>query len=113
MTCDLMKTLGPVPPAYEKLRGQLQGLGWLCQGTAVSRALRRKVRGKWVNKGPYYMWTGKSAGKTICHALSKEQYQAARKAIEANRAAMNILEEMQAMTLKEILENQPGVIKRK
>ena len=57
--------LGPHPPAYEKLLARLAHSGWFCDGTVVCRTLRRKVAGKWVNKGPYYMWTAKREGKTV------------------------------------------------
>jgi hypothetical protein len=113
MTSELMELLGTPPAAYQKLRNPLEGLGWICQGTVVCRPLRRRVKGRWVEKGPYYLWTGKSGGKTICHALSKEQYQAAQKAIAANRHALKALAQMQAMTLEKILEKLPGVRKRK
>ena len=113
MTSELKKVLGVPPPAYQKLRSQLEGLGWICQGTVVCRPLRRRIKGKWVEKGPYYLWTGKSEGKTICHALSKQQYETAQKAIAANRQALQALAQLQAMTLKQILEKLPGVKKRK
>jgi hypothetical protein len=105
--------LGPFPEAYAKLLACLAQSDWICQGTVVCRPLRRRVGGKWVKKGPYYLWTGKSQGKTICHALSKAQYQAAQKAIAANRRTMAILAELQAQTLQRILKNLPGVQKRK
>jgi hypothetical protein len=105
--------LGPHPPAYEKLLARLAHSGWFCDGTVVCRTLRRKVAGKWVNKGPYYLWTAKREGKTVCHALSQKQYHAARQAIEAGRKVRNILEKLQSMTLKTILKKVPGVAKRK
>jgi hypothetical protein len=87
--------------------------GWLCDGTVVSRTLRRKVAGQWVNKGPYYMWTAKHEGKTVCHALSQDQYHVAKQAIEANRRVMNLLARLQTMTLNAILKKMPGVQARK
>ncbi len=83
--------LEPPPAAYQKLRARLEGLPWLCQGTVVCRPLRRRVKGQWVDKGPYYLWTGKSQGKTICHALSKQQYEAAKEAIAANQRVLETL----------------------
>jgi hypothetical protein len=113
MTSELNEVLGPPPAAYQAMRSPLEGLGWICQGTVVCRPLRRRIKGKWVEKGPYYLWTGKSEGKTICHALSQQQYEAAQKAIDANRRAVKALAQLQAMTLKEILNKVPGVKKRK
>jgi len=92
---------------------QLARPGWFCHGTVVCRPPRRKVRGQWVENGPYYLWTGKRAGKTIAHALSQEQYEAAKAAIDANRQALEILADLQAQTLLTILPKVPGVRKRK
>jgi hypothetical protein len=106
-------SLGPHPPAYEKLLARLARAGWFCDGTVVCRTLRRKVAGQWVNKGPYYLWTAKRDGKTVCHALSQNQYQAAQQAIAANRQVRDILEKLQTMTLETLLKKVPGVPKRK
>ena len=105
--------LATPPSAYAKLLDRLAQSGWICQGTVVCRPLRRRVGGKWINRGPYYLWTGKQRGKTICHALSKAQYEVAQKAIVANRHAMEILAKLQALTLARILKTVPGVQKRK
>ena len=105
--------LGPYPAAYAKLLAQLPLAGWFCQGTVVSRPLRRKVAGRWVQKGPYYLWTGKREGKTLCYALSREQYEVARHAIAANRKVMDTLGKLQTLTLERILKKVPGVRKRK
>lgn len=113
MSLKITPPLGLHPPAYEKLLARLAHSGWFCDGTVVSRTLRRKVAGQWVNKGPYYMWTAKHEGRTICHALSQAQYRAAKQAIAANRQVMNILARLQTMTLKTILKKVPGVHGRK
>ncbi len=105
--------LGTPPPPYTKLWTRLAQPGWICQGTVVCRPLRRRVGGRWVQKGPYYLWTGKHQGKTICHALSKTQFDVARKAIEANRRVMETLAQLQAQTLARILKKVPGVQRRK
>jgi hypothetical protein len=105
--------LGLFPPAYEKLLARLAHSGWFCDGTVLCRTLRRKVAGKWVDKGPYYLWTTKRKAKTVCHALSRNQYNAAKQAIEANRKVLQILEKLQTLTLETILSKMPGVQKRK
>ena len=113
MNSTTVHPLGPHPVAYAKLLAGLAQAGWFCQGTVVLRTFRRKVAGKWVDKGPYYLWTAKHQGKTICRALSQSQYQAAKKAIEANRRVMVTVATLQAMTLERILKKLPGVQKRK
>lgn len=105
--------LGHQPLAYAKLLAGLARPDWLCQGTVVCRPLRRRVHGRWVNKGPYYLWTGKRQGKTVCYALSKAQYEVTKKAIEANRRVMKSLGKLQDLTLQRILKKVPGVQKRK
>ena len=113
MRATLLNSLGPPPNAYTRLANPLAQVGWICQGTVVRRPLRRKVGGQWVNKGPYYLWTGKRQGKTVCYALSKAQYQAAKQGIAANRRLLETLAKLQTRTLEHILKNVPGVHKRK
>lgn len=113
MTSEAPHPLGSQPLPYTGLLRQLSQPGWICQGTVVCRPLRRRIKGRWVNKGPYYLWTGKREGKTICFALSKAQYQVAKKSIAANRRVMKILARLQAMTLERIRKQVPGVSKRK
>jgi hypothetical protein len=113
MTLKAEHPLGCQPTAYQKLLARLLDAGWFCHGTVSCRSLRRKVAGKWVDKGPYYLWTTKCEGKTVCHALSESQYKMAKKTIEANRQVMETLAKLQAMTLKAILSKVPGVRKRK
>jgi hypothetical protein len=105
--------LPPLSPAYQALATQLGSAGWVCQGTVVRRTLRRRLQGRWVAKGPYYMWTCKVAGKTVCHALSGEQYVALKKALAAHRRIQKTLARMHALTLATILKKVPGVEKRK
>ncbi len=105
--------LGSPPAAYQKLLARVVEPGWCCQGTVVRRSLRRKIRGRWVAKGPYYLWTGKRDGKTVCYALSQAQFEVAKKAIEANRQLMETLNQLQHLTLQTILKKVPGVQRRK
>lgn len=112
-----MKTMNPElpppPPAYQAWAAQLGRAGWICQGTLVRRGLRRRRQGRWVVLGPYYMWTCKVAGKTVAHALSREQYDILKTVIAANRQIHKTIARMQTLTLATILKNVPGVKKRK
>ena len=101
------------PPTYQAWTAQLGGAGWICQGTVVSRSLRRRVQGRWVDKGPYYMWTCKVAGKTVCQAISRDQYLVLKQVIWANRRIERTLDRMRVLTLKTILKTLPGVKSRK
>ena len=108
--CD---SLGSPPSAYRQWVASLATTGWICQGSIVSRTLRRRVAGVWCDKGPYYFWTCKIAGKTVCHALSRAQYEHLKRAIAANRLMMKTVAKMQTASLLAILNNVPGVSKRK
>jgi hypothetical protein len=105
-------SLGQPPPAYRKWVASLASTGWVCQGSVVSRTLRRQVAGVWCDKGPYYFWTCKVAGKTVCHALSRPQYEHLKRAIAANRLLMKTVAKMQKTGLETILKEVPGVPKR-
>lgn len=100
-------------PGYQQWAARLAATGWICQGSVVRRTLRRQVAGVWLDKGPYYFWTCKVAGKTVCHALSRVQYEQLKRAIAANRRLMKIIATMQRSTLQTILKHVPGVTKRK
>jgi hypothetical protein len=105
--------LPPPPAKYQAWAAQLGGAGWICQGTVVSRSLKRQIKGQWVSKGPYYMWTRKVAGKTVCRAVSRDQYLALKEAIAANRQLERTLARMRALALETILKTVPGVSPRK
>ena len=105
--------LGTPPAAFQRLQEQLRHSSWICQGSVVARPLIRYRRGAQVKKGPYYLWTSKVQGKTVCIALSKTQYQLLGQAISAQRRLQQTLGRMQDLTLKTILQNVPGVRKRK
>ena len=107
------RSLGLPPPAYRKWAARLASAGWISQGTVVSRTLRRQVGGVWRDQGPYYLWTCKVAGKTVCHALSHAQYEHLKRAIAAQRQLMKTVAKMQEATLAAILKTVPGVVKRK
>ena len=108
-----LEELGPLPPAYQPLQAQLAQCSWICQGTLVRRPLWRRVQGQRVKKGPYYLWTSKVKGRTVCLALSQPQYRLLAQAIKNYRQVRRTLERMQALTMKTILRKVPGVRKRK
>ena len=105
--------LGLRPKTYASLLQRLAQVGWICHGTVFARPLRRRHLGRWIQSRPYYLWTCKIRGKTVCHALSPAQFQQLKRAIQNNRQVMNLLAQMQNLTLKTILKKIPGVRKRK
>ena len=90
---------------YRQLGGQLQTLGWISEGYVQDRGPGAG--------GPCYQWTRKVKGKTVSVALSKEQYQWLKEAIENWKSFKSILKEMQRLSRQELFETVPGPRRRK
>jgi hypothetical protein len=105
--------LGTPSPAHRQLQNQLAKTTWISQGSLVCRPLIRRLAGRKVKKGPYYLWTSKVKSKTVCLALSKTQYHILAQAIANQRRLEKTLQRMQTSTLLTVLKKVPGVTKRK
>ena len=90
---------------YARLRTQLAHLGWISQGYVQERGPGAG--------GPCYPWTRKVKGKTVCVALSKEQYEWLKQAIANWRALQEILRQMQRLSREELFDSVPGPQRRK
>ena len=75
---------------YAQLRQQLAQAGWISEGYAQNRGPGAG--------GPCYQWTRKVRNKTVSVALSKEQYEWLRTAIENWREVQEVLKEMQRLS---------------
>ena len=94
-----------VEPEYERLRGELGRVGWISPGYVQDRGPGAG--------GPCYQWTRKVRGKTVSVALSREQYEAMREAIEGWREVERILDRMQKLTRQRIFGTLPDTRRRK
>jgi hypothetical protein len=90
---------------YARLQSQLGRIGWISQGYVQDRGPGAG--------GPCYQWTRKVKGKTVSVALSQEQYQALRTAIQNWKQTREILERMQTLSRKIIFETLPHPPRRK
>jgi len=97
--------LSEIKTQYARLRARLAKTGWISQGYAQNRGPGAG--------GPCYQWTRKVKGKTVSVALSKEQYEALRQAIENWRELQEILQRMQALSRQVIFETLPNPPRRK
>jgi cyclopropane fatty-acyl-phospholipid synthase-like methyltransferase len=97
--------LTAVESEYERLRGRLGKAGWISPGYVQDRGPGAG--------GPCYQWTRKVRGKTVSVALSKEQYEAMREAIEGWREVEAILDQMQKLTRQRIFGTLPDTRRRK
>lgn len=90
---------------YETLCGQLGKAGWISEGYAQNRGPGAG--------GPCYQWTRKVRNKTVSVALSKEQFEWLKQAIENWREVQRTLKEMQRLSRQVLFETVPHPPRRK
>lgn len=90
---------------YEQLRARLGGTDWISQGYVQDRGPGAG--------GPCYQWTRKVRGKTVSVALSRDQYEALKGAIENWREMEKTLDRMQQLTRQVIFGTLPDTRRRK
>lgn len=90
---------------YARLRKQLGRIGWISEGYVQDRGPGAG--------GACYPWTRKVKGKTVCVALSKEQYAWLKQAIANWRALQQTLRLMQRLSRQELFQSVPGPKRRK
>src|SRR5687768_515488 len=90
---------------YRKLCSELARLEWISEGYAQNRGPGAG--------GPCYQWTRKVKGKTVSVALSKEQFDWLKEAINNWKALKRTLQELQRLSRQELFETVPGTKRRK
>jgi hypothetical protein len=90
---------------YARLQAQLAQTGWISEGYVQDRGPGAG--------GSCYPWTRKVKGKTICVALSKEQYEWLKEAIANWRTVQETLRQMQRLSREELFESLPNPKRRK
>jgi hypothetical protein len=85
---------------YERLKQELLGLGWICQGSLL-------------HTPPHaWRWTRKVHAKTITVALSESQAELYQQAIANHRRLERLLSEMRELSQKVLSGSVPGVRRR-
>ena len=90
---------------YARLCAPLANAGWISEGSVQDRGA--------LGASPCYAWTRKVKGKTVCVALSKEQYEWLKQAIANWRKVQETLRQMQRLSREELFEGIPGPKRRK
>jgi hypothetical protein len=90
---------------YARLREQLAQIGWISEGYVQARPSSAGAGS--------YPWTRKVKGKTICVALSKEQYEWLQGAIANWRVVQKTLRLMQQLSRQEMFASLPSPKRRK
>ncbi len=91
---------------YQRLQQQLARTGYISQGSVLDRSTLRPARSG-------YQWTRKVAQKTITVALSLEQFQSLRQAIQNRRRLQRTLREMEKLSRKILFQSLPDTHRRK
>ena len=99
------KTSASRQKQYARLRAQLTHIGWISEGSVQDRGPGAG--------GACYPWTRKVKGKTVCVALSKEQYEWFKQAIANWRLLQKTLRQMQRLSRAELFQSVPGPKRRK
>ena len=94
------------PESYRRLQAELAKTGWVALGSVVER-------GQPGQGGPRYQWSRRVGKKTVTVALSREQFDWMSQAIQRNRKAWEILEQMHQLSLEFMWKNLPSTSRRK
>jgi hypothetical protein len=90
---------------YQRLVRELSRVGWISEGYVQDRGPGAG--------GPCYQWTRKVKGKTVSVALSKEQFDWLKEAINNWKTLKRTLQELQRLSRQELFETVPGTKRRK
>lgn len=90
---------------YQNLRESLAKVGWISEGYVQDRGPGAG--------GPCYQWTRKVRGKTLSVALSHDQYQWLRQAIQNWRQVQETLRQMQRLSRQVLFSTVPNPHRRK
>ena len=94
-----------VQSRYAELCKKLSQVHWISEGYVQDRGPGAG--------GPCYQWTRKVRGKTVSVALSQEQYEWLKSAIENWREVQKTLREMQRLSRQVLFETIPNPNRRK
>lgn len=91
---------------YNALKGELQTIGFISQGSVHTQRLACGNPGCRCHKdpkdrhGPYHYWTRKQGGKTVGRKLTDEELSIYREWIDNNRKLQRILREMRSVSAR-------------
>jgi murein endopeptidase len=91
---------------YQRLCSRLAAIGYISQGSVLDRCTLPTSRSG-------YQWTRKVAGKTITVALSQEQFQALRTAIQNRRKLQKTITQMEKLSRQILFKTLPDTRRHK
>ena len=105
MTAKKSAALPDWQAQYNRLQAALAQTGWISEGYVQDRGPGAG--------GPCYPWTRKVKGTTVSVALSKEQYEWLKQAIDNWRTLQKTLRQMQQLSRQVLFATVPGPQRRK
>lgn len=96
----------PLQRQYQRLCSSLARTGYISQGSVLDRSRLKTPRSG-------YQWTRKVARKTITLALSAEQFQSLRTAIENHRHLQKTIAKMEKLSRQILFATLPDTHRRK
>jgi len=91
---------------YQRLGSSLANTGYISQGSVLDRSTLRPPRSG-------YQWTRKVARKTITVALSSEQFDSLRTAIQNRRRLQKTITQMEKLSRQILFQTLPDTQRRK
>jgi hypothetical protein len=91
---------------FERLRQTLARIGYISQGSVLDRSTLKTPRAG-------FQWTRKLAGKTVTVALSQEQFQALRQAIQNRKTLNQAINRMERLSRQILFATAPDTRRRK
>ncbi|MFQ6103560.1 MAG: DUF6788 family protein [Candidatus Glassbacteria bacterium] len=94
------KTLQRCLEQYEKVKSQIEPLGFVMQGSVIKRTKQcghpncRCHLGPQYEHGPYYQWTRKVKAKTVTKVLTPREARLYKECIRNERRLRKLLEKM-------------------
>jgi len=107
-----MTTLDRLIRRFNKQVAEIQPEGYVLQGSVVKRYLQRPDGDDSSAYGPYYLWTRKINNKTVTRALTAEQAQVIKEAIQRNRQLEQRIAKLRKTSEQIILAITACVVKR-
>jgi hypothetical protein len=102
---SLPSSLAQCEAQYRQYGQALAAVGWISEGYVQDRGPGAG--------GPCYQWTRKVRGKTVSVALSREQYDWLKAAIENWRQVQDTLRQMQRLSRQVLFSTVPHPSRRK
>ena len=97
-------TLARCREQYRDIKKALEGVGYFCKGTVLSRTLKCGrstcpcAHDPASRHGPYFEWTYKAGGKTVHHRLSAQEAKLYDAASSEHRKLKQLLRRMETVS---------------